>query len=95
MILSEEQANIIEKEIRKLESDPTVSKQELRLFMQHPMPCGHAAGNLLTCSEPPIGCVICGEPAPLICPKCGKSKDVTVTYCENCGWHRIQNATFK
>jgi len=56
------QANEIEDEIRRLEADPTVDKHEIRLFMQTPMPCGHAAGNLLTCDDPPYGCVICGEP---------------------------------
>ena len=60
--LTNEQADEIEAEMRRLESDPTISKTELRLFLQFPMPCGHAAGNLLTCSEPPYGCVICGEP---------------------------------
>jgi hypothetical protein len=61
--LSKAQAAEIEEEIRHLEDDPTVSKEELRLFLQHPMPCGHAAGNLLTCPDPPYGCVICGEPS--------------------------------
>lgn len=57
--LTKIQANIIEEEMRRLETDPTVSKRELRLFMQLSMPCGHAAGNLLTCDTPPSGCVIC------------------------------------
>ena len=69
--LTNKQADEIEAEIRRLEDDPTVTKTELRLYLQHPMPCGHAAGNLLTCSEPPYGCVICGEPKKTIC---GESK---------------------
>ena len=60
--LTKEQADSFEDEMRKLESDPSVSKTELRLFMQSVMPCGHAVGNLLTCPVPPCGCVICGEP---------------------------------
>ena len=55
------QAEEIEAELRALEGDPEVGKQELRLFLQSPMPCGHAVGNLLTCPDPPFGCVICGE----------------------------------
>jgi len=62
MKLTKKQADEIEEEMRKMEVDPGVSKRALRLFMQFPMPCGHAAGNLLTCSNPPYGCVICGEP---------------------------------
>jgi hypothetical protein len=62
MKLTNQQANEIEDEIRRLENDSTITKHELRLFMQYPMPCGHAVGNLLTCDEPPLGCVICGEP---------------------------------
>ncbi len=60
--LTEGQADEIEAEMRRLETDPSVSKHALRLYMESPMPCGHAAGNLLTCDRPPIGCVICGEP---------------------------------
>ena len=50
-------------EMYRLESDPTVGKRELRLFMQLPMSCGHAFGNVMTCSIPgsPGGCAICGE----------------------------------
>lgn len=59
--LTRQQADKIEKEMRKLETDPKVTKTELRLFLQHSMPCGHAAGNLLTCQDPPYGCVICEE----------------------------------
>jgi hypothetical protein len=55
------QADEIEEEMRQLENDMDVTKHELRLFMQLPMPCGHAVGNLLTCPTPPFGCVICGE----------------------------------
>ena len=63
--LTEEQADAVEAELRHLEADPSVSKTELRLFLQHPMPCGHAAGNLLACPDPPFGCVICNaEVAP-------------------------------
>ncbi len=61
-MLTKLQSIEIENEIRRLEADPFVTKEELRLFLQHSMPCGHAAGNLLTCSELPYGCVICGEP---------------------------------
>lgn len=57
--LTKKQADIIEEKMRQLETDPTVSKRELRLFMQLPMPCGHATGNLLTCDKPPSGCVKC------------------------------------
>jgi hypothetical protein len=56
------QAEAAEAELRALEADPAVSKAALRLFLQAPMPCGHAAGNLLTCPTPPFGCVICGPP---------------------------------
>lgn len=63
--LTSEQADAIEAEMRRLEDDPGVTKRALRLFMQHLMPCGHAAGNLLTCPTPPFGCVICnGEDRP-------------------------------
>lgn len=65
--LTEHQADEIEAEMRRLEKDPSVTKTELRLFMQLPMPCGHATGNLLTCSEPPFGCVICNSER--ICPE--------------------------
>jgi hypothetical protein len=60
--LTMEQADAIESEMREMEADPNVDKHALRLFLQFPMPCGHAAGNLLTCDSPPFGCVICGEP---------------------------------
>jgi hypothetical protein len=60
--LTLKQAEDIEKEMRELEAHPSVSKHAFRLFMQSLMPCGHAVGNLLTCSDPPFGCVICGEP---------------------------------
>lgn len=60
--LTMKQAEEIEDEMRRLEADPAVTKNEMRLFMQTPMPCGHATGNLLTCPTPPLGCVICGEP---------------------------------
>lgn len=30
-----------------------------RFRQQYPMECGHALGNLLTCPDPPEGCVIC------------------------------------
>lgn len=56
------QAEEIEEEMRCVEADPAMDKHALRLFMQSPMPCGHAVGNLLTCPDPPYGCVICGEP---------------------------------
>jgi hypothetical protein len=50
-------ANACEAEIRTLESTPEATA--MRLLMQSLMPCGHAYGNLLTCSNPPFGCVIC------------------------------------
>ncbi len=59
MRLTEDQADEWEDEMRALEGNPTVSKVQLRLFMQSLMECGHAVGNLLTCGEPPWGCVIC------------------------------------
>lgn len=57
--MSTDQADTIEAEMRRLENDPTVDKHALRLFMQSPMPCGHAVGNLLTCPDPPFGCAVC------------------------------------
>lgn len=60
--LTKAQADYWEDEMRRLESEPTVAKRELRLFMQTQMECGHAVGNLLTCPDPPYGCVECGEP---------------------------------
>jgi hypothetical protein len=57
--LTSEQADSIEAEMRRLEADPQVSKRELRLFMQSLMPCGHSVGELLTCPDPPFGCVKC------------------------------------
>jgi len=62
--LTLQEAEEAETEMRRLENDPQVGKHELRLFMQSPMPCGHAVGNLLTCDAPPFGCVICGAPEP-------------------------------
>lgn len=59
--LTLEQANAIEEELRRLEADPTVTKTEMRLFLQSPMPCGHATGCLLTCPSPPFGCVECNS----------------------------------
>jgi len=59
--LNEEQADAIEAEMRQMELDPSISKTEMRLFMQSCMPCGHAVGNLLTCDQPPFGCVICNS----------------------------------
>lgn len=57
----EGQYNKIEEELRNLENNPEVSKQQLRLFLQSTMFCGHAVGNLLTCDNPPFGCVICND----------------------------------
>jgi hypothetical protein len=62
LALTEQQAKQVEAELRRLEADPLVTKTELRLFLQSPMPCGHAVGNLLTCDSPPFGCVICNRP---------------------------------
>ncbi len=56
------EARAIKKELQTKEADNSVSKEELRLYLQGLMPCGHAVGNLLTCPDPPSGCVICGEP---------------------------------
>ena len=58
-VLNLEDAEKIENEMRRLEDDPSVTKRELRLFMQSLMPCSHAVTNLLTCSDPPYGCVEC------------------------------------
>lgn len=57
--LTKVRAEEIEAEMRRLESDPTVSKRALRLFMQAPMDCGHATGELMTCADPPFGCAAC------------------------------------
>jgi len=57
--LTYRQAVIAEREMRRLEKEPSVSKKELRLFMQSLMPCGHVMSNLLTCPDPPYGCVVC------------------------------------
>lgn len=57
--LTLKQAEKAEKEMRKMERDPNISKRELRLFMQSLMPCGHIHSNLLTCPDPPWGCVVC------------------------------------
>ncbi len=59
--LTREQADTVEAEMRALESDPATTATAMRLFMQHPMPCGHATGNLLTCPTPPYGCVVCND----------------------------------
>lgn len=63
-VLTREQADAIEAEMRALQADPATTVEQMRLFMQSPMPCRHAVGNLLTCDAPPFGCVICGEPTP-------------------------------
>ena len=57
--LSANEVNAIEAEMRRLENDPSTDKHALRLFMQWPMPCGHTVGNLMTCDDPPFGCVQC------------------------------------
>lgn len=51
----------IEREIRRLETDPKVTKHALRLALQATMPCGHASANLLMCDTPPYGCVVCRQ----------------------------------
>ncbi len=61
MNLTKQQAVEAEKEMRRLEESPEVSKKELRLFMQSLMPCGHIHSNLLTCPDPPYGCVACSK----------------------------------
>ena len=87
MVLTKDQAIAAEDEMRRMESDPVVTKQELRLFMQSLMPCGHIHANLLTCPDPPYGCAACiatrkpdtaalcdhmmGNRAGLICGKTG------------------------
>jgi len=58
-MLTLEKAEQAEEKMRQLEQDPSVSKKELRLFMQSLMPCGHIHSNLLTCPDPPYGCVLC------------------------------------
>lgn len=57
--LSVADADAIEAEMRALEANPGTTPHQMRLFMQHPMPCGHATGNLLTCDRPPFGCNAC------------------------------------
>ena len=66
--LTRADADEVEAELRRLEMDHLVTKRQLRLFMQSCMPCGHAVGNLLTCPDPPYGCVICGEAGELTKP---------------------------
>lgn len=61
MKLTKEQAERWEVEMRTIEKDPTMTKEAMRVFMQLPMECGHAVGNLLTCNDPPFGCAICIE----------------------------------
>jgi hypothetical protein len=58
-VLTLPEADAIEAEMRRVQNDPSFSKEAVRLFMQAPMPCGHAAGNLMTCDREPFGCVIC------------------------------------
>lgn len=52
-------AEAIEAELRRLEADPAVSKRAFRLYLQSPMPCGHAVADLLMCPDPPTGCAVC------------------------------------
>lgn len=59
MKLTEEQANKWEAEMRTIETDPDISKAAMRVFMQLPMECGHAVGNLMTGSTTPHRCAIC------------------------------------
>lgn len=59
MSLTLDEAKAAEQKMREMEDDPKVSKHELRLFMQSLMPCGHIHSNLLTCPDPPYGCVAC------------------------------------
>lgn len=56
-----EQVDVVEGKIRQLENDANVTKEQMRIFMQSPMPCGHAVGNLMTCATPPWGCVVCNR----------------------------------
>lgn len=60
--LTKSQADEVESEMRALEANPIIDSRAMRVFMQSSMPCGHAVGNLLTCADPPYGCVVCGEP---------------------------------
>ncbi len=60
-MLTKTQAVAAENKMRELEESPSVSKLELRLFMQSLMPCGHIHANLLTCPDPPYGCVACSK----------------------------------
>lgn len=56
------QAEELEAKMRAIEADPELGKRAMRLFMQDRMPCGHWMSALLTCPDPPFGCVDCGEP---------------------------------
>jgi len=58
-VLTVEQADAIEAEIRRAEADPAIDKHALRMLMQSTMPCGHAYGELMTCDSPPFGCAAC------------------------------------
>lgn len=89
--LTKAQADEIEDEMRRLEADPSVDKHAMRLFMQHQMPCGHSVGSLLTCPDPPFGCVICGEPNESSasreqqCPVCGHGRSWIRPSDNTCG----------
>lgn len=63
--LTQEQADEIEAEMRRMEADAAVDKRAIRLFMQSPMPCGHCVGDLMTCLDPPFGCASCLTAAAL------------------------------
>lgn len=59
--LTEPEADQFEAELRRLEADVSVTKTAFRLFLQGRMPCGHPVHDLLTCPDPPFGCVTCNE----------------------------------
>lgn len=60
--LTKSQADWWEAEMRQIEANPAFDKRAMRLFMQTQMECGHSVGSLLTCPDPPFGCVDSGEP---------------------------------
>lgn len=83
MSLKQEQADAVEAEMRALEADPSTTVEQMRLFMQIPMPCGHAAGNLLTCDSPPFGCAVCNDEVrrfPIVIPPGDESVDIEADY---------------
>lgn len=66
MRLTKKQADKWEAELRRVEANPQYDKHAYRLFLQEPMECGHAIANLLTCPDPPYGCLVCLRPEKII-----------------------------